>query len=235
MPTPTVVGVGAASATTATTTMTPGFPASLLQDDLLVCLAESVGGQFYTLPTGWAQVTGSPLNIDTTTCLTVAWRRFTTGLTAPAWTLTGGNHAVGRIIGIRGVQTAGNPWVVTPTTSPDSTVNTVATWPALTTTSIENLILFCIATGRDLASTANLGAMTGGTGLTTITERMDNWVATGTGGGIGLVTAEKLTAGTTGAPTATMGTNEPRAMMTLALVPAATAAAPPRLFMARPR
>jgi hypothetical protein len=217
-----VEGAGAASANQAA--ITPAFHASSAAGDIMIGVGESVGNEAYVVPTGWAHVLGSPVNIDTTTRLTVIWRRFVGGDTAPSWG-DSGNHNIGRILTVRGCVTTGNPWDVTPTVSPDATLNVTATWPAVTTVTDECLILFIIATGRDLGTTANLGALTGGTGLTSITERMDDWSALGTGGGFGMVSAVKATAGSTGAPTATMGTNEPRAMMTLPLRPEPSVAA----------
>jgi hypothetical protein len=223
--TPTVVSVGAASGTSGA--ITPPFGTGWLADDIMIGCAESNGGSNYTPPAGWAQVTGSPITVTTLTQLTVLWRRFVAGDTAQSWG-TQANHGMGRIIGVRGVKTSGNPWNATPQVSQDTAASATATWPALTTTVADCLILFIIATGRDITSTANLGALTGGTGLTNIIEQMDNWTLTGGGGGIGMVTATKAAAGTTGAPTATMGSTDAKALMTLALEPAPPTFGPPQ-------
>jgi hypothetical protein len=214
---PTVVSVGTVAS--GTTTMTPPFGAGWTANDIMIGAAECTGGVAFTIPAGWAHVTGSPNNVDTTTRLTVPWKRFVGGDTAAAWTgFT--DHGVGQLIGIRGVKTTGNPWNATPVVSTDTVASATATWPAITTTVADCLILFIIATGRDANNTTNLGALTGGTGLTSATEQMDNWILTGGGGGIGMITAIKATAGTTGAPTATMGSTDSKALMTLALEPA---------------
>lgn len=232
MAVPAVVAVGAVAS--GTTTHTPPLPAGAAAGHLLVTLCESIGNQVYTLPSGWLHFLNSPVNLDTTTRLTTIYRFMQGGDTAPAIALPGGNHAVGRMIAISGVRTTGNPWDVAPSPVTESVADTSATWNAVTTVTDECLMLFCIATGRDVASTANMGAMTGGTGLTSITERMDNWIATGTGGGIGLVTAEKLTAGTTGTPGATMGDTTGKALLTVALAPVPAPSIPrlPPLVMA---
>lgn len=229
MPLPAFIATGAVA--NATTAITPNLPAGLVANDMMIGLGESVGNESFVVPTGWAHVLGSPVNIDTTTRLTVIWRRFVGGDTALSWG-DPGNHAVGRIIGYRGVVATGNPWDVAPTVTPDTTASTTATWPTLTTVTNDCLILFCIATGRDLVTT-NLGAFTGGTGLGTITERIDSWVADGTGGGIGLAEASKVAFGSIGTVSATMGTNEPKAMMTLPLRPAPAPVGIPSLVTAR--
>jgi hypothetical protein len=232
MAVPAVVGVGAVAS--GTTTITPALPAGAAAGHLLVTLAECTGNQVYTVPTGWAHVLNSPVNLDTTTRLTVIYRFMQAGDTAPAIALPGGDHAVGRMIAISGVRTTGNPWDATPQPTTESVADTSATWNAVTTTVNECLILFCIATGRDFNSTTNMGALTGGTGLTSITEQIDNGISTGAGGFVGLVTAEKLTAGSTGTPGATMGSTDGKALLTLALAPAPAASGPPILVTLPP-
>lgn len=230
MAAPAVRGVGAASASQSA--ITPAFPTSAapVQDDILIGIAESVGTEAYfsggAPPTGWAHVTGSPVAVDTSTRLTVIWKRFVGGDTAPSWG-DSGNHNVGRIIAISGVRTTGNPWgTVTPTTSQETAANTSAEWPDITTSAVDFMIVLAIATGRDLGTTANLGVVTNAN-LTSITERMDDWSALGTGGGIGMVTGLKATASAIGVSTATMGSTDSKALMTIALEPAAAAVSPP--------
>ncbi len=227
MAVPTVVGVGTVDSATP---WAPTIAGTVLADDIIILVVEQIGNEAATVATGFAHVTGSPNNIDTTTRLNVLWKRAVGGETSV--TVTGPvDHAVTRTITIRGCKTTGNPWTGTPATSQDTAVNATATWPAFTTTVADSLILFLIATGRDSA-VANLGALSGGTGLTNVVEQMDNWVTTAGGGGIGLITATKAATGTTGSPTATMGSTDSKALMTLALEPAPAAAIPPSLVMA---
>jgi hypothetical protein len=226
----TVVGVGVADNTTP---WAPTVAGPVLTNDLIVALCEQVGAGPTPAATGYAHFTGSPVNVNTSTQLAVLWLRSPAG-GETAVTITGpSNHAATQTITLRGVRTTGNPWNVTPVSAMITTGITTATWPSVTTTVANCFMLFCIATGRDLATTANMGAMTGGTGLTNITERMDNWTGAGTGGGIGLHTADKAAAGATGAPTATMSSTDSMALMTIALEPAPAAAGPfPPMLMA---
>lgn len=237
MAVPTVVSVGSATAG-AQTAVTPAFPAGMAVDDVIVGIGESAGAESYpsAATNGFAHVTGSPNTQDTQTTLTVIWRRYDGTVTAHSWG-DSGNHNMGRYIAIRGVKTTGNPWNATPVVSVESVADTSAAWPAVTTTAIDCLVLFIIATGRDLATTTNLGALSGGTGLTNIVEQMDNWTAAGTGGGFGLVTATKAAAGSTGSPTATLANADTKAFMTLALEPEPPAAPSglPTLVMAPPQ
>lgn len=235
MAVPTVVSVGAANAG-ATTAVTPAFPTGMAVNDIIIGIGESAGAESYPTANtnGFAHVTGSPNTQDTQTVLTVIWARYDGVMTAHSWG-DSGNHNMGRYIAIRGVKTTGTPWNATPVTSVESTADNSAAWPAVTTTVADCLILFAIATGRDLATTTNLGNLTGGTGLTNIVEQMDNWTAAGTGGGFGLVTATKAAAGSTGSPTATLANPDTKAFMTLALEPfVAPPENPPPILVAPP-
>jgi hypothetical protein len=213
----TVVGTGAIAS--GVNSITPAFPAGLVINDVLIGLGETVGG--VTFPTaasnGFVHVTGSPIAQSTNTSLHVIWRRWTTGVTAHAWG-DSGDQNVGRYVALRGVKSTGNPWNATPVVATNATAVATATWSSVTTTVADCLVLLALSTGRDLATTANLGAVTNAA-LTSLTEQMDNWVADGGGGGIGLVTGFKTAAGAVGTSTATMGSTDTKSLMTLALEP----------------
>jgi hypothetical protein len=211
---PQVRAVGAVASGTAA--ITPPFPTGVAAGDLLITFAESVGGEAYTLPAGWSHVPGSPLDQSTNTRLTVIYRFWQSGDVAPSLG-DPGNHAVGRMIAFTGVDPV-TPFDVTPTTATEATADTSASWPSVTTVTNSCTIVQAIATGRDAASTTNLGAVTNGA-LSGITEQVDNWISLGTGGGVGVVTASQAGAGATGSSTATMGSTDTKALLTIPLRP----------------
>jgi hypothetical protein len=214
---PTVVAVGAIAS--GTTAITPALPASIVADDVLVTIAECEGVTVpgaYTLPSGWAHVTGSPIQEGTNTRLWVIWRRYDGMFTAPSLG-DSGDHNVGRMIAIRGCPTAGNPWDVA-ASAVEATSDTTATWPGVTITVDDCLVLEIIATGADVSSTSMVGTLTNAT-YSNIVKQIDNWMISGNGGGIGLVSATKATAGATGQSTATITTASSKALMTLAMRP----------------
>jgi hypothetical protein len=217
---PTVVAVGAVDSATP---WAPGLPAGWQVDDILLIIVESTGGETAPSATGYAHVTGSPVVEATNTQLSVLWKRATTSEPAP--TVTGPtDHAVTRMLGVRGCPVTGNPWNISPVAT-EATVDTSATWPGGTTTVADCLVLEIIAAGLpDAASTINLGVLANAN-YTGITERMDNWVLTGNGGGIGVVSGVKATAGATGQSTATLAVASSKALMTLALKPQVLVAA----------
>jgi hypothetical protein len=212
---PTVVAVGADSGGSASA-VTPARPAGTAAGDICVTVAECEGVTApgaYTLPSGWAHITGSPVQEGTNTRLWVIWQRWDGVAVAPSLG-DAGDHNHGRMVAIRGCPTTGNPWDVA-SAAVESVSDTSATWPGVTTTIPDTLILEIVATGADVASTAQLGALTN-VAYTSIVEQMDNWVSTGNGGGFGMVSATKATAGATGQSTATLVTASTKALMTVA-------------------
>jgi hypothetical protein len=219
----TIVGVGAVDSASP---WAPTIAGPVLADDIVLLLVEQASlttpEASPTATGGFAHVLGSPVGPDTTgTVLSVLWMRAAGGETAT--TVTGpSNHAVTRTITLRGVKATGNPWNVNPAVTLDTASTTSVTWPAVTPTATDCLICLCIATGTD-TSAAQVGTVTNAN-LTSITERMDNWAITGTGGGIGLVTGFRAPASSTGTSTMTLTAAAPKALMTMALEPAAAPA-----------
>lgn len=224
MAVPTVVGVAAVAGGSGAGPFVPPIPAGTIADDIMVLPLECNAGEVYNVPAGWAHVTGSPV-IAADTRLAVMWRRFVAGDVAPS--ISGPiDHTVMRMLSVRGCKTSGNPWNGTPGTEVEVAGTALATWPGMTTDVADCLILELVATGRDSASTAWLGALTNAA-YTNIVEQIDNWVAGGAGGGIGCVSATKASAGATGSSQATLGGTEAKSLMTLALEPPGGAPPPP--------
>ena len=96
-------------------------------------------------------------------------------------------------------------------------------FPAVTPLSDESLIVLAVAQDTDAASTATVGAVTNAN-LTSITERHDQTVTAGAGGGLAVITGVRATATSTGTSTATGSTSVTHAYHTIALsrVPAIT-------------
>lgn len=210
---PTVVAVGAVAS--GTTAITPAFPTGIAAGDVLVTVAECEGVTApgaYTLPSGWAHVTGSPVLQSTNTRLWVIWALYDGVMTAPSLG-DSGDHNVGRMIAIRGCPTTGNPWDVV-STAVETVSDTSATWPGVTTTVADTLVLEIISTGTD-TSAAQVGTLTNAN-YTSITEQMDNWVIAGNGGGIGMVSGVFAGPGATGQSTATLTAANTKALMTVA-------------------
>lgn len=230
MPAPTIVGT---ATTDVATPWAPAFPAGIAANDILLWLGESNGGQNYATPSGWAHIDSvSPVVQGTNTQLTVFWRRYDGTGSAPS--VTGPtDHGVSAMLAVRGCPLSGNPWHVVSPATVEAASDTSVVFPGVTTSIIDCLVLEILATSADIG-TAQASTMTNAN-YTSITERVD--VATTTGGGGVLVcySGIKATAGATGSSTLTLTTAGFKAMMTLAMAPAAVPAAPPPQLLMPPR
>lgn len=215
---PVLYAVGAAASSTGAI-ITPAIPAGTDANDVLLLLHEMdpvLNAAVLGAVTGYADVLNSPVSQTggLPTRLTARWHRATgpeSGtVSVPAVT----NHHSAIILGIRGCVTGGNPWNVTAGGLQSDTLTTV-TFPVLTTTAVDCLILNAVTTGTDVSSAAHISGWANA-GLANIAERVDNWVLSGTGGGIGAATGEKAVAGAVAASTATLVTGNFKAMLTIA-------------------
>jgi hypothetical protein len=204
---PNVAAVGAVASGTGA--ITPALPVGWAQNDILLLIAETANQNFTTFPpTGWTAVSNPPTGIGTAggvgaLKLHLAWKRAGSSESAPALG-DSGDHQIARIVAIRGCVTSGDPWITTATQNfnpPQSSV----TWPSLTTSGNQNLIIYALGGNRDANSTADVSSVSNGSGaVTSITPRVSNWVTSGAGGGIWLGEGAQDTGGATGTTTATI-------------------------------
>jgi len=226
--TPTFVAAGAVAANAAA--ITPALPAGIATNDILLLFLET-RNQAITIANQnggtWTEVTNSPQGSGTTdgTRLTAFWSRNNGTQGAPT-TSDSGNHQLGRIVAFRGCVTSGNPWDVT-AGGVEATADTSGAIPGATTTVANTLVVAAIATSLpDADGTANFSAWTNAN-LTSVTERTDNTTVTGNGGGLGVVTGVKATAGAYGNTTVTCGTAAVKGMVSIALKPGGGGGSPP--------
>ncbi len=220
---PTFVAAGAVASGTGT--ISPALPSGLQTNDILLLFLETANQTISISNQNggtWTQVTGSPQGTGTAggssaTCLTAFWSRYNGSQGAPT-TSDSGNHQLGRMIAIRGATTSGNPWDVE-AGGVDATSNTSGSIPGTTTTVANTLVVVAIATSLpDASGTANFSGWTNAN-LSSLTERTDNTVTAGNGGGLGLATGGKATAGAYGATAVTLANAAVKGMMSIALKP----------------
>ncbi len=219
-PIPQAVGAMASGAAA----ITPLWPAHT-DNDIALLFVESCGGEAITLstPAGFVAVTNSPSSTGTTTNgtrISVFWCRATgTTMTDPV-VADSGNHQIAFIETFRGCIATGNPWDVTAATV-KAAASTSVSITGVTTTVDNCLVVYAAAADND-ANGARFSAEANAS-LTGLTERFDDGSNLGNGGGIGVWTGSKATAGATGTLTATV-TSSINAYLVLALKPAANAA-----------
>jgi hypothetical protein len=167
-------------------------------------------------------VTGSPQGTGTAggtaaTRLTVFWSRYN-GTQGAATISDSGNHQLARMIAIRGATTSGDPCDVT-AGAVEATSDTSGSIPGATTTVANDLVVAAIATSLpDANGTANFSGWSNAD-LSDLTERTDNSVNAGNGGGLAIATGGKATAGAYGATAVTLVNAAQKGMMSIAIRP----------------
>ena len=214
-PPPVFISAGAVASDP--TTVTPGLPAGYQANDIFLYVIESASNTINTAPSGYTQVTNSPQANGAnaaTDRLAVYWKRATGSESAPA--SEGVDHTIAVILCIRGCPTTGNPWDVTAGDTAGS--GTGATCPSVTTTVPNCLVINIFGHGIDAAGAQVTGYTNAN--LANLTEVVDDSTTSGNGGGFGISTGLKASAGATGTTTATLATGNTQVRMTIALKPA---------------
>lgn len=218
---PTVRAVGTVQSNAASITHTIGGTSGISEPgDLILIFLESAN-QAFTAPAGggYTQLASSPQSQGTAGAigavrLTIFYK-ISDGTETTYVTGDSGDHNIVCSLVIRNVDlidpinvTAGNTQAAT----------TAVSCPTVTTTRPECLMVFAMASDRDANSTANWSAPVNAN-LANFVERRDQTFNTNNGGGLGIYTAEKGTAGATGATTFTQGASEELANITIAIAP----------------
>src|SRR5215218_679119 len=213
---PTFVNVGTSAS--ALNAISPGIPASIANNDILLLFVESAN-EAVTAPTGYTQFTNSPQSTGTAGAaggvrLSVFWKRTTGSESAPTVADTG-DHQFAQIMAVRGCKSSGNPFSITPAGGVTTPASTTISATGVTTTAADSFIVIAAARDVDVASTTGVTAVSNAS-LGSLTERIDQTVTVGQGGGLYVATGTKATAGATGTTTITQ-TSSIAAWMTIAL------------------
>src|SRR5436309_684242 len=208
-----------------TGTLTVAWPAHAINDiGLLILETQNDAVTLGTNAANWTPVTNSPQGTGTTstgTRLTVFWSRATSTSMGAVGVNDSGDHQIAQIITFRGVTTSGNPWDVTAGDVNASTTSAVSI-PGATTTVPNTLVVAIVANAAD-TNTAQTSSWANAS-LSSLTAQTAADVNTnsGVGGGFGVATGVKATAGAYGATTATLATVSPQGRMSIALRPPGT-------------
>jgi len=218
---PTFVAAGAVASGTGT--ITPALPSGIASGDILLLFLET-SNQAISISNQnggtWTEVTNSPQYCGTAAGttgarLTAFWSRYNGTQGAPTAS-DSGNHQLGRMIAIRGAAASGNPWDVT-AGGVEATSDTSGSIPGATTTVADTLVVTAIATSLpDASSTSKFSGWTNAN-LTSLTERTDNSVNAGNGGGLGIATGVKATAGAYGNTAVTLADSAYKGMISIAI------------------
>lgn len=207
------------------TDATPGLPTGWKDGDLCLLFVECIITETVATPSGWTALTGNPVTTSaagTSSRLYGFYRRMVDGDSAPTVT-DPGDHCSAVIHGFRGVIATGNPWDQI-TTSTEATEDVTFSWPSVTTTVSNTMIVHAVGIGWDSNSYGwAVGAAYTNAALTNLTSRSGNSTNLNGGGGIGVATGEKPTIGAVGNTTMSGDTlqNTAKAFFTIALQPGA--------------
>jgi hypothetical protein len=206
MSAPIYVAVGTQVA--GTTNQNAVWPAGHQIGDLGILVIETGGeGTTLTPPAGWTAVPGSPVTSVATTAGSKlqVWYKFAVSTTeANVATGDSGDHQIARIYTFRDVTQTGT--FNASTTGTKTTASTTVTWPSITTTEDNTLVVFIATRPDDTNTNTNIfGSYTQANLDTTLIEAAEATTSAGHGGGFVVAYATKASAGATGTPTASMG------------------------------
>lgn len=203
------------------TATTCSWPTGHQSGDLGILAIETDGAGTTLTPSGWTHFSGSPVT-DVADAngskLHLLYKFATSSSESDVSIADSGNHQLGGMTCWRGV--ASSSFTDGIATYTKSTASTSLTLPSVTTTGANRLILMVMSRPNDSA-TAQFSLATN-SNLSSITEISDGGGTTGNGGGIGLQTGLKATAGSTGTTSVSQDNSITNAGIVVALVPAAT-------------
>ena len=211
--------------TAGTGAITPPYPAAPndpVAGDiaLLVCESENQAISL-TTANGFVEL-GAQANkaagtaaTDPASRLAVYWKRCVGGDAAPV-VADSGNHTTGQIYLFSGCIPTGDPWNVYAEGNDGGANDLTGVVPGATTTVADCLIVLISTSSYNGTSTTEFSGWTNGD-LANILERGDNTNTAGLGGGHGLATGEKATAGAYGNTTVTLAHTSYKGAMSIAL------------------
>lgn len=190
---PTVHAVGAANHGTGAVTYTLPTHAT---DDILVLYVECSDSAGVTAPTGWAHATSSPqAQGSNVTCANVMWKRATSSSETNPQVPTGPNHQIGVAVSYSGCVLSGNPWDLVASAGGGAGQTSISA-AAGSTTVVDCLVTYLVVNNTD-TTTNQFSSMANST-LSGFTEQAQSFTTDGNGGGVGVYTGGKATAGSTG-------------------------------------
>lgn len=199
--------------------VTPGLPAGIETDDILLLFA-ATPNQAIALPAGWAEVADSPQGsgaggASTSTRITAFWLRVAGGEVAPTlvdvW-----DNIIAAIFAFRGCIPTGDPWDVT---AGDVGVSSTSVSVPGDATTVNNCLVVAACSQTTDTTTPQFSGWAN-PDLANVAELIDAGTDAGNGGGFGVASGEKVAAGAYGATTATLATASAQGRMSIALKPA---------------
>lgn len=204
-----------------TGTFSPGLPSGYAANDILILYGTTyTGGTLSITAAGsvtWNAMTGSPVDVASGDKLYIWWGRYSSGSTAPTLQASA-DHGMGRILAFYNCYTGGTPIDVS-ATGTETTSDTSMSFATGLTTGYNNELVVCIfsTTYDPTSDTTSAFSAEANTNLASVTERSDNDINEGNGGGAGSCTGTLVVNGAVGTFTATYAQSSPKSYMAFAL------------------
>lgn len=196
---PTVNAIGSQFANAGAPTVP--WPASHATNDIGLLLIQTNGqGSVIDLTAaGWTQMPDSPQSVGTpgaagAVSVSAWWRRALSGAEADVIINDSGDHQLGRMVLLRGCETAGNPWNAS-NGGTQGVTGTAYTLPGGATAKADSLIVQFVGHGIDTASSQFSGQANAD--LASFTVQNNSSGTQGNGGGYSIITGQFATAGGT--------------------------------------
>lgn len=222
MATPTFQAAGAAVTSTGAA-LSVAWPVHATNDVGLLVIESSGGSAAQGAIAGWTEITGSPKTDVATAAgsiFQVFWRRAASAAEANVATSIRTDHQLARIYTFRGAFATGSPINAVASVA-SAAAATTATAPPVITSNDATLDVAIVSRPSDSAATNHFSSPTNAD-LTSVTARGEAGTVDGDGGGFGLWTGIKATAGAIAGWTVSKGTSTTWVGFTLALSDIAT-------------
>lgn len=201
--------------------VTPALPVGWQENDIFI-LSVNSSNEAISAPAGWTEVSASPQGTGTAVTigavrLAVFWRRATSSESAPTVTDTG-DHTLAQITAYADCVTSGDPIDVA---AGDvlAVADTPITWPSVTTTVTNTMVVNLLATSRDSTTSGMSNGNPTNASLTDPRNRFNDGSSSGTGGSLSVIDGFKAAIGASGSTTHTCTGPFTQARITLALKP----------------
>jgi hypothetical protein len=201
-------------------TLTVTVPAGYQDNDVFMLFVESTNDTITVLSSGWTQVADSPKGTGTAGAAggvrLAVYYKIVSGAQSSVGVSTAVNNHAAIIANFRGVDTAAP--INASVGKTDSVATTIVEWPVVTTTVDNTLIVNAAGLDKDLADSDTLTTMWANSDIINLTERHDQTVTAGAGGGVAYGTGVMAESGTMSDDTTVVAdTSTTHAYLTIAL------------------
>lgn len=217
---PTFVGVTAGDVPHSSGALSVPLPAGIAAKDKLFLFINCRASESIGAITGWAQTSFSPIDPGAGDYELTIFQRDATGTDTDPTVPDSGDHQIAFIAAFR--SGTGALLEIKHSNTGTAAASTSLSFPTITTTGNDYLVINAVSDDWDAQDATRYSAWANAS-LGSVTERYDGGWTTNGGGGLGLATGTKATAGAVSATTATLASSVAVSMATFAIGDVASA------------